>query len=354
MNENQLIIALSRLSDDVDVEKIQEMLSENMDWYYFHQISAKNKVFELCISNLEKVGLAGRIPKEISEIFRQRTTQNLNQYQLNKKELMTFINTCYEKKLKLAPVKGIYLSDFLYQDPSIRKSNDVDVLILMDDIPQMTEILQQQGFINKPYNREKKKFFDYDRLTVMKYKLTMYNLLPFIKVQDDQLISFDLSFALDFDRKTSDVVNQMLQNVKVEPHQLPTMKNTDYLIHLLVHSYREASNASWIELNKDITLRKFCDIREFIRVRLTDGELQTVVSQMLAINQKSALIFNMYSIHEIYQDHFSQEILQQLAINQGNMSDYFKFFEDDRKTSHARQKSLWDSLFSLNNLDELR
>ena len=354
MNENQLIIALSRLSDDIDVEKIQEMLLEKIDWHYFHQISARNKVFELCMNNLEKMGLADVTPEEISEIFQQKTTQNVNQYQLNKKELMTFINSCYEKKLKLVPVKGIYLSDFLYQDPSLRKSNDVDILISRDDIPQMTEILFQQGFTHKQYNREKRKFFDYDPRTVRTYKLTMYNLLPFIKVQDDQVITFDLSFALDFDRKTADVVNQMLKNVRVELHQLPTMKNTDYLIHLLVHNYREASNAFWIELNKDITLRKFCDIREFIRVRLTADELQMVVSQMLAINQKSALVFNMYGIHDIYQDPFSQEILQQLAIHEANMSDYFKFFEDDRKTSHVRQKSLWDSLFSLDNLDELR
>ena len=311
-------------------------------------------MFELCISNLKKIGLEGNIPKEIWDVFLQKSAKNLNQYQLNKKELMKFINTCYKKKIKLSPVKGIYLSDFLYKDSSIRKTDDVDILISIDDIPQITEILIQQGFTNRQYNKEKKEFFDYDKLTVMKYKMTMYNLLPFVKVQDDQLIIFDISFALDFDRSTSNVVKNMLQAVIVEQDKIPTMKGKDYLIHLLIHNYREASNASWIELSKDITLRKFCDIREFIREILTDNELKMVVSEMLEINQKAALIFNIYSIYEIYGDSFSKEILQQLSIDKESVSQYFQFFDDDRKTSHKRQKGLWESIFSLNNLDELR
>jgi len=41
MYENQLIIELSRLSNDLNVQKIQEILLENINWNYFYQISDK-------------------------------------------------------------------------------------------------------------------------------------------------------------------------------------------------------------------------------------------------------------------------------------------------------------------------
>lgn len=354
MNENQLIIELSRLKNNLNIPKLKKISLDEINWEYFNLIANKNKVFEICISNLNYLGLEEYIPENIKKEYKRKTKNNLKQFETNKHELKKLIETSEINNIKIVPVKGSYLSEYLYGDPSIRKTNDVDVLVSIDDTRKITEILLDQGFSNKKYDKLSKEFVDYDRLTIMKYKMTMYNLLPFVKIIGEQIIKFDISFALDFNRSTASVVKDMLEDVVVNKNEIPTMSNESYLIHLLIHNYREATNASWIELNKDITLRKICDIREFIRELVTDKELNNVISYMLRVKQKEALIFNMYCIKVVYNDEFAVKILNNLSINERNINSYFKIFDNSRKKSHLRQKSLLDTIFSLNNLNELR
>lgn len=82
--------------------------------------------------------------------------------------------------------------------------------------------------------------------------------LPFMK-----FLEADLNFSTDFKNGDGNNVKKLLENADAVSEGgavFKTLAPEDFFIHLCMHLYKEATTLPWIEMRRDMTLYKYCDI----------------------------------------------------------------------------------------------
>ena len=73
----------------------------------------------------------------------------------------------------------------------------------------------------------------------------------------------DVNFSLDHKQTKSAVIADWIgraQEITVDDTIIQTLQPYDFVLHLCQHLYKEATTYPWIEMKRDMTLYKFCDI----------------------------------------------------------------------------------------------
>jgi hypothetical protein len=90
--------------------------------------------------------------------------------------------------------------------------------------------------------------------------------VPFIKevnLPSMKFLEIDINFSLDYKPGDTEFLTKMLDNAtvyKINDKYVRTLRNDDFFIHLCSHLYKEAIALPWIEMKRDMTLYKYCDI----------------------------------------------------------------------------------------------
>lgn len=163
---------------------------------------------------------------------------------------------------KYAMLKGAYLCG---QYPEgFRTSNDIDLLVLPEDITGIGNILANAGFRQGHiYNS---KFTPATRKEIIESRMTRGEIVPYIKQMDlpgMQFLEVDINFSLDYKPGNTQLVREMLERVTnrvTGGEEIPTLEASDFFVHLCCHLYKEATTLPWVEMSRDMTLYKYCDI----------------------------------------------------------------------------------------------
>jgi hypothetical protein len=76
-------------------------------------------------------------------------------------------------------------------------------------------------------------------------------------------LEVDINFSLDYKNSKSSAVSEMIKNhkkIRLGKHTICTLDDYDFFIHLCLHLFKEATTYPWIEMKRDMTLYKYCDI----------------------------------------------------------------------------------------------
>ena len=90
--------------------------------------------------------------------------------------------------------------------------------------------------------------------------------VPYIKeinLPGMQFLEVDINFSLDYKPGDTDLLEEMMNNtlfVKLGDFRVHTLRADDFFVHLCSHLYKEATTLPWVEMMRDMTLYKYCDI----------------------------------------------------------------------------------------------
>lgn len=351
-NEQKLVVNCSRLTIGNKVEEIKRLAQiKDLKWEKVIEYGLRNKVLYMVAYNLERLGI-----NEMPEYFKKLILDGFvcneikNEQKLN--EMKRICKRMREEGIEIAPVKGAYLIDNLYQNRKIRTTNDMDALIRKDDIHKIHRIMLDMGYIDDFYDIETKAYKKYSTRKRMLYKTKMYNLLPYVKVVPgvlETVIMFDFSFALDFTLDTYPV-KDMITCADVKDG-VRILRPEHYFIHMCCHHYREASHTEWIRLGKDLNLIKFCDVREFVLKLMNEKSMVNALMFAEEYDLIKPVYFTIYFLKEIYHDGYEDKLLDRLNID--NQKFLFEFGENEYAQVQMRKKEFWDSFFDENNISEI-
>ena len=350
--EQQLLISACRITFD-SKDEIKSILDSNsINWGLVIQYACKNKVLGLLHNCFLDKTIRDKMPKYFLSLLDDFCSCI---YLRNEEKFSELENICDEMSncnIKFVVVKGGYLIDNVYRNRKIRATNDIDALIRREDIKEIDKIMRRNGYKQGEYDPEDNLIIESNRDLKMLYKLKMYNLLPYIKINNDipkRTVIFDLSHALDF---TLDAlpVGEMLA-LSIPGNKSLELLPAHFFVHLCCHHYREASNVAWILIGKDLNLIKFCDVREFVLRKMDSNSIQAAIQFAKKYRLEKALYFTIYFTREIYNDGYETEILKALDID--DESFLYQFGEKDYNELQTRKKDFWTSLFSDNNRDEI-
>ena len=160
-----------------------------------------------------------------------------------------------------ALLKGAYLITNIYETGD-RISNDVDILVNEKNVGKCKKILNDNGFIQGWV--EDGLFIEASRNDIVMAKMNFGETIPFIKKTDNGFVTVDVNFSLGYKPMEDDsIITEMLDRIVIYPYRatnLVTLEDKDFIIHLCLHLYKEATTSEWVFRRKDLNLYKFNDI----------------------------------------------------------------------------------------------
>lgn len=328
--EERIVLLCSRktLTEEQYLE-LEALLKEKPKWGDLINIAIFNKTMGLVSKHILHFNTKV-IP---GLVRRQLLFMNLGNKERNKEmfsELTKVLDLMNRSGISYSPLKGAYLIPYVYEDYSVRLSNDIDILIKNVDIDKACDVMREAGFIMGTYDDPTKSIIPAKRAEDIYWKVQMGNIHPFVKISDNPFLDFlviDFAFDVDPIHKNIEIAEKMLDNtVYTEINGVSTklLNSVDFLIQVCTHLYKEAcARHAAAETYSDVNLIKFCDVRELILSQwdVTDvGAIEELVKAAKEYKVENALIYCFECCKEIYQDAFWDVFMEKLEKTEENQA----------------------------------
>lgn len=221
-----------------------------------------NRMQSIAYGTLRDRGLLGKVNREFRNSLMGAYEQNVQ------KNKSFFGCVMYLNRIlagcgyKYAMLKGAYLCGCYPQ--GFRTSNDIDLLVLPEDVTGIGNVLINAGF--RQGNIRNGQFVPATRKEIIESKMTRGEIVPYIKqicLPGMQFFEIDINFSLGYKPGDTQLVREMLGRASTRVAgglEIPTLEEGDFFVHLCCHLYKEATTLPWVEMSRDMTLYKYCDV----------------------------------------------------------------------------------------------
>ncbi|HIW74448.1 MAG TPA: nucleotidyltransferase family protein [Firmicutes bacterium] len=278
IRENETILELCKFLHP-NAAKLEEQTAAPLDYPYilgqllFHRMGAAGYAV------LKRCGLLGRVNREFRNTLKTIYDSGVEKTGSFLRALEGTREIWDAADFPYALLKGAYLAG-LYP-VGLRTSNDIDVLIRPGDITALSGLLKDAGF--RQGHIRNGVFTPAARSEIISSRMNRGETTPFIKrvnMPGMEYLELDVNFSLGFkpDRETG-VVEAMLEASRPNlPGGLRTLSLPDFFLHLCAHLFKEATVFRWVEMGRDLSLYKFCDLYLLID-RFLDASLSREIQR---------------------------------------------------------------------------
>lgn len=226
------------------------------------------------------------------------------------------------------PLKGLVLAPSVYRDLGLRSMNDLDFLIPHDQRSAASKLLRKAGYLPGTFDLATGEVEPISRQTELAWRMHVGNLHSHVALVDDpfaRCVRIDLSY--DVDTKKDLVASKALLAGAVEGQWLGApalmLNVVDFLIHIAIHLFKEATNVHWLEAGSNANLIKFTDLREYALGHASCLDWDEVCARATEINAGPALYYGFYFLRQLFGDPFTEEVLSRFPdMDSGVLSHY--------------------------------
>lgn len=200
-----------------------------------------------------------------------------------------------------AMLKGAVLCD--KYPIGYRTSNDVDILVSPYDVTEIGAVLNGAGFVQGSIKNDQ--FVPATRLEIIESKMMRGETVPYIKeinLPGMKYFEVDINFSLDYKAGDTDILQQILNKrcfVGINGTRIPTLDYKDFFIHLCWHLFKEATTLPWIEMKRDMTLYKYCDIY-WLLSQMDVSEVNEIFKRATEYNAENICAFAIIHTAELF------------------------------------------------------
>ena len=145
--EFELVLACLRWPrETVDGDRIRSLARQPIRWPYLLEILHHHKVVPLFLRNLEAFA-PGCMPGEAALALRAAGAAKDETCLRRTSQLLEFNRLFRDQQIDLRIFKGIPLAITAFQDPTLRDTGDIDLLVAESDIFRAGEILRTLGYV---------------------------------------------------------------------------------------------------------------------------------------------------------------------------------------------------------------
>lgn len=258
--ENKLILELCK-GKYAKKEVLDELINERMDFPYILGQLLYNRVGAMAYIALKENQFLHSVNREFRNSLKAIYEHNFSKTDSFISALNSLKSICENFRFPYAFLKGSYLVNIY--DKGLRTSNDIDILINPQNITELTEKLKAAGF--QQGNIIDEKFVPASRTEIISSRMNRGETVPFVKevnLPSMRFLEIDVNFSLGFRPGIDEriVYNFLNRTQPLILNTISTLDRVDFLMHLCAHLYKEATIMSWLEMGRDISLYKYCDI----------------------------------------------------------------------------------------------
>lgn len=299
-NENRFILELLK-GTNADKEVLINLMKAKMDYPYVLGHLLYNRVGAAAYLTLKQNEYLQKVNREFRNSLKAIYEYNSAKTDSFNKATAFFSSVCKEFYFPYAFLKGAYLVD-LYPR-GLRTSNDVDILIKPENITELTNILKKHGF--EQGNIRNEEFVPASRKEIVSSRMNRGETVPFIKelnLPGMKYLELDVNFSLGFrpgldEEIVSDFLSRTEPLIREDMH---TLDSVDFLLHLCAHLYKEATVMSWVEMGRDISLYKYCDIYLYLNEFMNDTYTDKLIRRIEEVGLIKECYYTLYYTKELF------------------------------------------------------
>lgn len=300
--EKRTILELCRFAD-ADPDVLSGLMDGALDYPYILGQLLYNRMGGAAYYTLKHTGLMPRVNREFRNTLEAVFEQNVlrtNSYRILLGRMGTMLR---DAAFPYALLKGALLAS--RYPVGLRTSNDLDILVEARDIPALSSLLREHGFV-QGYLRAGE-FRPATRRDIILSRMNRGETVPFVMKADLPGLPYweiDVNFSLDYQARETGAVARLLERrqARIPAGETPlyTLDPADFLLHLCAHLYKEASIYSWVDMGRDLSLYKFSDLYLLLREDL-DEELELdILERAKACGLEGACAFSFYHTRELF------------------------------------------------------
>lgn len=300
-NENKFILELCKFKY-ADKEKLTELMKERLDYPYILGHLLYNRVGAMAYYALKQNGILHKVNREFRNTLKAIYEYNLNKTTSFIESLRALSHICSDFGFPYAFLKGAYLVDIYPK--GLRTSNDIDILINPENITELTNVLKTAGF--RQGNIRNEAFTPASRTEIISSRMNRGETVPFVKevnLPGMRYLEIDVNFSLGFRSGVDENVVSNFLN-RTQPlilNSISTLNRTDFLMHLCAHLYKEATVMSWVEMGRDVSLYKYCDIYLFIRSFMSEKFAAELIRRISDVGLEKECYYALYNSKELFE-----------------------------------------------------
>lgn len=255
--EKELYKSLCSFKAESFDEKLLDAATPTVLGYLFF-----NRMQAIAYGTLCKHQLLGKVNREFRNSLKCAFEQNLEKNDSFYLSVQYLEHMLSEQNCNYAMLKGAYLCK--WYPKGYRTSNDIDLLVNSKNVTEIGNLLLQVGF--KQGNIRNGLFVPASRKEIIESKMMRGETVPYIKeinMPGMKYLEVDINFSLDYKPGDTVLVEEMIKNTVIEEkadYRVRTLRCDDFFIHLCSHLHKEATTLPWVEMMRDMTLYKYCDI----------------------------------------------------------------------------------------------
>lgn len=326
-HEQSVVLELCKFLDP-DREKIKSILSKPIDYPFVLGHLLYNRMGAVAYHTLKTCDLLGSINREFCNILASVYEADCERAESFSMAVDMMSRILQHADFPYALLKGAYLASVYPK--GLRTSNDVDILIGQENITNLAKLLTKHGF--EQGHLRNGMFFPAARLEIISSRMNRGETVPFVKKVDLPGLEYceaDINFSIDsvaYQKK--DVVSIMLGNRRKLIHDTSyTLCIWDFFIHLCVHLHKEATVINWVEMGRDLSLYKFCDLYVLVRKWMDEEFYEAVRHRIHNYELERECYYALYLTRELFQIENS-ELDRLLCDIKPSETDYMKEVAD--------------------------
>ena len=258
--DEELVLELCKFVNP-NPEKIKELLQSPYKEPVVLGYLLFNRMGGVAYYTLKECQLLGLVNREFRNVIKNMYDVGVEQSKVFQYCLSDIAHTLHHLDFPYAFLKGAYLNS-IYPE-GLRTSNDIDILLDRKHISDISVVLKEQGYMQG--NIRNGMFIPATRAEIVHSLMNRGETVPFIKeinLPKCKYCEIDLNFSMDFKGPDNpDMIHEFLNHTQLlKPDDIKVFSQTDHMIHLCLHLYKEATTMAWVSMNRDLSLYKFCDI----------------------------------------------------------------------------------------------
>lgn len=315
-----------------------------------------NRMQGVAYGTLKKHGLLGRVNREFRNALKGAYEQNAEKNQSFFSCIQHVTDILFPYNYQYAMLKGAYLCR--YYPEGYRTSNDIDLLVLPQNVTEIGNALREAGF--RQGNIRNGEFVPATRKEIIESKMMRGETVPYIKemrLPQMKYLEVDINFSLDYKNGDAQVIEVILDRAcikNVRGMRVKTLDNYDFFIHLCSHLYKEASTLPWVEMMRDMTLYKYCDIYMLLN-KMAEEDVRRIYDRALTLGIDKQCAFAVLQMAQLFDIKSTYALGKAgLVLESDSVFLHRVVSPEDKRSLIYTEKSVWERFFADNRKELLK
>lgn len=307
--EYQLLLSTLLINKtEEEQEKVTILLGSKVDWCEVSGQLINHRIGGYFYKGLTKKQRE-KLPKELKRMLELivQIQENIMRKRLDEFTLIS--KALEEKNIRYAVLKGlVFVTDFY--ELGARRSNDIDIMVLEEDLKKLDPVLRSLGYIQS--NLPNGELVEASKREKLIQIMNYHDLVPYMKkTRDNELIELDINFKFDSNENLIDneIYEYGTQIYRKNGYSVRGLPFYTHLLFLCIHFFREGTNSIWTSGKRDVVLYKIADIINYIRAHKNELRVDEFCKLIEKLKLGKKCYYTFHIINQFYQDETFEQIM---------------------------------------------